>query len=54
MTDSIADVAAREQNFPNKSTKVGILLFFIMFFVTRDIKMSSLVLLAHAVLSLIF
>ena len=54
MVDSVADIAEREQKFPNKSTKVGILLFFIIYFVTRDIKLSAMVLLAHAVLSLIF
>jgi hypothetical protein len=54
MVDSVADIAEREQKFPNKSTKVGILLFFIMYFVTRNVKMAGMVLLAHAVLSLIF
>jgi len=54
MVDSVADVAARDQKFPNKSTKVGALLFFIMYFITRDIQVSAVVLLAHAVLSLIF
>jgi hypothetical protein len=54
MIDSVADIAVREQKFPNKSIKVGVLLFFIMFYITRDIKMSSFVLLAHAILSLIF
>ena len=54
MVDSVADVAEREQKFPNKSTKVGILLFFIMYFLTRDIQMSAMVLLSHAVLSMIF
>lgn len=54
MIDSVADIAERQQKFPNKSTKVGVLLFFIMYFVTRDLQASALVLLAHAVLSLIF
>jgi hypothetical protein len=54
MVDSVADVAERQQKFPNKSTKVGILLFFIMYFLTRDIQVSAVALLAHAVLNLIF
>lgn len=54
MIDSVADIAERDQKFPNKSTKVGVLLFFIMYFLTRDIQMSAIVLLAHMVLSLIF
>lgn len=54
MIDSVADIAQRQAGFPNKSTKVGVLLFFIMYFVTRDLQAASVALLAHAVLSLIF
>lgn len=52
--DSVADVAERQASFPNKSTKVGLLMFFIVYFVTRDLQAASIALLAHAVLSLIF
>lgn len=53
MIDSVADVAERQQTFPNKSTKVGILLFIVMYFVSQDFQTAVTALLAHTVLSII-
>jgi hypothetical protein len=54
MVDSVADIADRQQKFPNKSTKVGTLLFFIAMYISGDVTVASVILLAYLVLNLIF
>jgi hypothetical protein len=54
MVDSVADIADRQQKFPNKFTKVGALLFFIAMYISGDVTVASIILLAYVVLNLIF
>lgn len=51
MVDSVADIQVRKEgSYLSVPAKVGIVLFFIAWYITNDIKDATLILFAHALL----
>jgi|Laugrespbdmm15dd_1035085.scaffolds.fasta_scaffold178167_2 hypothetical protein len=51
MVDSVADIQVRKEGaYLSVPAKVGIVLFFIAWYITNDIKDATLILFAHALL----